>query len=464
MKHICHPDTSYYPDSEFTTEGNIDMDMKKNRILSTVLVTALSTTVAGSYAVADSDRSNYGKRFAFKPLETSANAADWDVNAPWKLPKGYAQYVVSDETALNIYDGGRDDWHDMNTVNETGKDKGRYMYRTHEVRGVPEGGAVSVLDLETGETKILAQDVSWTALDGIRWTAWGTLVFAEETTGGRFFEVILDKNDPSTAVEIIDRPAVGRLAHEGIDLDTGGNVYVVDEHRGRSVGCSGVTPCGGGVYKFVPDNEADLSSGSLYVLKVTGPDGTGQGEWVGPIDASVARESGTAFGGQSYQRPEDLEIIGDTLYAAITEGPRDETNKEHYEGRVIAINLDTMKVTNFVKAGVNVPVEIGKPGEEGHQTGFDSVDNLAETPDGRLMMIEDNKPSDIWVASKKTNKFGAAKRVELFASLTDPGAEGTGIYFSPFDPKTLYVNIQHSAADDGDATWAITRKRGRHDD
>jgi len=464
MKHNCHHNASYYLDSDFTSEGNIDMELKKNRILSAVFVTALTTTVAGSYAVADSNHSNHGKRFAFKPLETSANAADWNADAPWKLPKGFTQAIVSDETALNIYDGGRDDWHDMNTVNETGKDKGRYMYRTHEVRGVPEGGAVSVVDLETGETKILAQDVSWTALDGIRWTAWGTLVFAEETTGGRFFEVILDPNDPTTAVEIIDRPAVGRLAHEGIDLDTEGNVYVVDEHRGRSVGCSGVTPCGGGVYKFVPDNEADLSSGSLYVLKVTGPDGTGQGEWVGPIDASVARESGTAFGGQSYQRPEDLEIIGDTLYVAITEGPRDENNKEFYEGRVIAINLDSLKVTNFVKADVNVPVEIGKPGEEGHQTGFDSVDNLAETPDGRLMMIEDNKPSDIWVASKKTNKFGAAKYVDLFASLTDPGAEGTGIYFSPFDPKTLYVNIQHSAADDGDATWAITRKRHRHHD
>jgi len=76
------------------------------------------------------------------------------------------------------------------------------------------------------------------------------------------------------------------------------------------------------------------------------------------------------------------------------------------------------------------------------------------------MGIEDNKPSDIWVASKDTNDFGAAKEVELFGSLTDPGAEGTGIYFSPTDPHTLYVNVQHSAADDGDATWAI-RKTGK---
>ena len=435
--------------------------MKKKALSLAIAVTIGSLSI--NSVIADEGKSSHAGKFGFTPINASANSADWDPTAPWKLPRGFRQSVVSDESDLNIYDNGRNDWHDMNVVNETGMDAGRYLYRTHEVRGVPEGGAVSVVDLETGETRILAQDVSWTALDGIRWTSWGTLVFAEETAGGRFFEVILDPENPMIAQQVIDRPAVGRLAHEGIDIDMNGNIYVVDEHRGRSSGCSGVTPCGGGIYKFVPEMDGDLSSGSLYALKVTGPDGTGRGEWVGPIDASVARESGTAFGAQSYQRPEDLEIINNTLYVAITEGPRDETGKEMYEGRVIAIDLDSMKVTNFVKAGVNVAVEIGKPGQEGFQTGFDSVDNLAETPDGRLMMVEDNKPSDIWVASKETNEFGAAKEVHLFGSLTDPGAEGTGIYFSPTDPKTLYVNVQHSAADDGDATWSIT-KTGRNDD
>ncbi|RRQ23075.1 DUF839 domain-containing protein [Thiohalobacter thiocyanaticus] len=447
--------------------------MKKN-----LLACAVATVLVSGTALAD-DKGHHG--FNFKPLDESANAADWNPAAPWKLPMGFTQAVVSDETDLNIYDGGRDDWHDMNTVNETGPMAGRFMYRTHEVRGVPEGGAVSVVDLRTGETRILAQDVSWTALDGIRWTPWNTLVFAEETTGGRFFEIVLNE-DMMSVKEVIDRPLVGRLAHEGIDIDADGNVYVVDEHRGRTSGCSGVVPCGGGVYKFVPEVYGDLSRGSLYVLKVDGADGVGQGEWVGPIDPLTARESGTAAGGQSYQRPEDVEIIDGRLYVAITEGPRDVVTdpatgmptftRELYEGRVIAIDLDSLEVTNFVKPGVNVPVEIGRPGDAGHQSGFDSVDNLAEAPNGDLIMIEDNKPSDIWFASTDTNEFGASEKVGLFASLTDPEAEGTGIYFSPLDPHTLYVNVQHSAAEDGDGTWAITREgrggkggrdRGRRD-
>ena len=433
--------------------------MNTKSLLASAIAVALTVS-----ATAQADDHKKNNRFNFKPIESSANAADWNASAPWKLPEGYTQTVVSDETALNIYDGGRDDWHDMNTVNETGPMAGRFMYRTHELRypdNQPEGGTVSVVDLKTGETTILAQDPSYNALDGVRWSPWGTVVFAEETAGGRLLEIELNK-DMVTAKAIYDRPAVGRLAHEGIDFDEEGNIYVVDEHRGRSIGCDGVTPCGGGIYKFVANTYSDLSSGSLYALKVTGPDGTGKGEWVGPIDAANARIAGTEAGGQSYQRPEDLEVIDGVLYVAVTEGPRDETGKEHYEGRVISIDLDSMEVNNFVKPDVNVAVEIGKPGEEGHQTGFDSVDNLAEAPNGDLIMIEDNKPSDIWFASTKTNKFGASKKVRLFASLTDPGAEGTGIYFSPLDDKTLYVNVQHSAADDGDATWAITRKGKGH--
>lgn len=443
-----------------------------NKWLSVAASAALVLTLSGcsdddqEVAVEVVDFSN------FTPLALSANSAEWDATAPWKLPEGFTQEVVSDESDLNIYPDGLDDWNDMNVVNETGADAGRYMYRTHEVRlgdsadpAINEaGGAVSVVDLQTGETKIIAQSPEYTALDGIDWTPWESVVFGEETSGGSFFEIIL--NDDMMSGTTVERPAVGYLAHEGMQFDDAGNLYIVDEHRGRTSGCTDsvtgepLIPCGGGIYKFVPTTAGDLSAGNLYVLGFpdTNRDGTGQGAWLGPIDPATAREAGTKAGGASYQRPEDLEIIDGVLYAAITEGPRDEYGKEYYEGRVISIDLETMNVANFAKAGLNAPVEIGKPGEDGHQTGMDSVDNLAKAPNGDLVIIEDNKPSDIWFASTQTDEYGASKSVKLFASLYDPSAEGTGIYFSPTDDRTLYVNVQHSEAQDGDGTWAITKE------
>jgi secreted PhoX family phosphatase len=333
----------------------------------------------------------------------------------------------------------------MNTENENGPHAGRFLFRTHEVRGHEDGGAVSMIDLKTGQHLVLAQNETYNAVDGILWTPWGSLLFSEEVTGGRLFEIVF-RYEKGLPVEgtVYDRAQVGRLAHEGIEIDGEGNVYVIDEFRGQRDGV------GGGIYKFVPDNYSDLSSGKLYALKVNGggEEAVGQGEWVGPIDPFEARQAGTDAGGSKYNRPEDIEIIGNTLYVAVTEGTY--TNgSQNYDGRVLAVNLDSMKVTDFIKPGVNVPVE------SSGVTGLDNPDNLARTPDGKLVVVEDNAPSDIWIAQDDDGD-GVADGVWLFASLTDPGAEGTGIYFGQ-DPHTLYVNVQHSIVDEGDGTWTITK-------
>ena len=401
--------------------------------------------------------------FDFTGLKLSADTESWDPSAPWMVPVGFQQAVIADEGALNIYDNGRDDWHDMIASNEIGKDAGRYVYRTHEVYDEPEGGAVSVVDMLTGRASVVLQKSDWRALDGIRWTPWRTLLVGEEVQGGRLFEIVLDRADLTVGVAL-DRPALGRMAHEGIEVDEAGAVYMVDEFRGLSEdsvalgnACDGQLPCGGGIYKFVPQHFGDLSRGQLYVLKIASGDrveGTGSAVWVGPIAPPDARRSGTRAGGQSYQRPEDLELIGDVLYVAITEGTPGADGGERYHGRVIALDLSAMTVTDFVKPGVNVPREpLSGDGVVGW-AGFDNPDNLAESPDGRLVIVEDKAPSDIWFADPDANGDGFADRLLLFASLSDPGAEASGIYFRPGDPALL-VNIQHSAANDGDGTWRL---------
>ena len=423
------------------------------------LVAAIVAAVSVN-ALADTDVHGH---MQFDPIAGSAYSEQTRdpvvlTQSPWNIPAGFYQYIVSDESDLDIYPNSPD-WNDMNTANETGKHAGRYLFRTHEVRpearnpGVYTGGAVSVVDLKTGAAKIVAQRQDWEALDGLVWTPWGTALFAEETgtavfkdpavpgaVRGLLYELAFDKKDPTKMASVTVRPMLGSLAHEGIEIDTKGNVYVIDE------------AAGGAIFKFAPKRRGDLSDGQLYALKVDGSTGdrTGKAEWL-PLDMGLAqidaRTAAANVGATGYGRPEDLERIGDTLYAAITS-----------EARVLAITLgEQPTVSDFVKAGVNAPVENKAAGV----TGFRSPDNLANGPDGTLWIVEDNVPSDIWVATPDHDRDGVSDSVKLFASLKDSEAEGTGIYFGN-DPRTLFVNIQHSVTGN-DKTMAITSRKARDD-
>ncbi|MGZ8803839.1 MAG: alkaline phosphatase PhoX [Microbacterium sp.] len=380
----------------------------------------------------------------FDPIDGtpySDASATW--TEPFVIPEGFSQQMLADETVLDIYGGGVDDLTDMNTVNETGPQAGRYLYRTHEVGA---DGALSVVDLKTGEAKVIAQQLDWRRLDGIRWTPWGTILFAEETTGGRLFEAFLDPKDPTRVVKVETRTEAGILRHEGIEALGDGTVFVIDELNG------------GSIFKFVPTKRGDLSDGQLYALKLTGladdaqawnpatvGEKVGAFEWVALDMAQVvvdADAAANAVAATEFGRPEDVEVIGSTLYVANTS-----------EDRVVAIDLNRNVLSSYVQAGLNVPIESAAAGV----TGFNNPDNLAQGPDGRLWMVEDNYLSDVWVAGRDADRDGAADTVAQFASLKDTGAEISGIYFGK-DPKTLFLNVQHPDKALADGTWTITRR------
>jgi len=85
--------------------------------------------------------------FQFQPLQASAACtAGGNADQPFILPAGYGETIIASEPQFP-------DLPDMMTLNENGNQAGRYLYRTHEVG---TNGAVSVTDLVTGETQILA--------------------------------------------------------------------------------------------------------------------------------------------------------------------------------------------------------------------------------------------------------------------------------------------------------------------
>ena len=66
---------------------------------------------------------------------------------------------------------------DMLTLNETGAEAGRDLFRTHEVSG---SASVVRIDLVTGVAQVIFERADIERLDGLRWTPWGTLLTGEE--------------------------------------------------------------------------------------------------------------------------------------------------------------------------------------------------------------------------------------------------------------------------------------------
>jgi len=373
------------------------------------------------------------------PPTTLAGYATYE---PFIIPAGFTQTIFATEAGDFAPVAGTGAGNpDMVTLNENGPQAGRYLYRTHEVGS---NGAVTVTDLETGVTTLVDQASHYEALDGIAWTPWGTLLFAEErivaslkdprvpnAVGGLLYEW-----DPRTG-QSVPRPAFGARSHEGLRFDAQGNLYGISE---STQGVNG----SGGIYKFVADVRGDLSAGQLYVLKVLDPSRTGPAVWV-PLDRAASEidsdATAIAAGATGWGRPEDIEIntsTGNTaggagvLYVAVTS-----------EDLVLRIELkgEQALVSNYIQ---NV-------------SGFEDPDNLALDKRGNLWVAEDRSAGDIWMARLVSPGAAAASDVERFASLSDCSAEPTGIYFDR-NGQTLWVHVQHAGAPLGNDLAVAFRK------
>src|SRR4051812_48554710 len=176
-------------------------------ILVAVLVVGgiLITNLQSAAALGHADKNEANGALKFEPLQTSALCTPGGNPAqPFLLPNGYVQKIIASQLQFP-------DVPDMNTLNENGPQAGRFLYRTHEVGS---NGAVSVTDLWTGATRVLAQRADWGRLDGIVWTPWASLLIAEERDGGLVYEL-----DPQTG-DGVPRPAIGRKSHEGMRFDS----------------------------------------------------------------------------------------------------------------------------------------------------------------------------------------------------------------------------------------------------
>ena len=450
------------------------MHLRTPRRRAAVLGAALLAGLTAASAVADAS----GLRFSdFTPLTTSAGpTADEATPITFGNPAFEQRSLASRDEQLAAGEPNSGVW-DMNTVNETGPHKGRYLFTPFE----SDQSGIQRTDLQSEETETIwyssapGDQVRW---DASFWTPWGSYVTAEEewcsaptgcTTNpyGRFYELTNPLTaDSVTAAdgepgEVVHRNVIPRVSHEGIQFDSRRNMYFIDELNG------------GSVYKYVPvaswgeirsGRAGYFDAGQTFVLRVgdgTTPNATGAYTWVPITDRDGAALPGAltitdpngvtsvdgrnttdlpAFKGTDYQRPEDLQLQTERgverLYMATT------TTNEVY-----ALDLRARRISVFANRST---VDLATSAPVG--SALASPDNLAVDHDGNIYVVEDRnggQDDDIWFA-RDLNLDGDLldphEGIGRWASNGTPGSEFTGLYFDPTDKRRAWVNIQHPSS------------------
>lgn len=192
----------------------------------------------------------------------------------------------------------------------------------------------------------------------------------------------------------------------------------------------------GYLYKFIADNERDLSSGDLFVYK---GEKEGTGNWVQINNTTIEERNTTldqsaAVGATVFNGIEDVEIGPDGMVYFAVKEPGIVYRFQDSD----PLNGTDVTMENFVGGGLEYTIT--------HQEGETNIpwgignDNLAFDGEGNLWVLQDggDNENNIWVVEKGHTR--AIPKVKLFG-IAPVGSEPTGITFTP-DFKYLFMSIQ----------------------
>jgi Alkaline phosphatase PhoX len=323
--------------------------------------------------------------------------------------------------------------------------------------------------------------------DPVKRTAWGTVVFGEEVGNTGWLLEIIDPLNTTGVVfnrgtgilsggvgtaNIAVRPAVGRLAFEGLALYPSGLMYYGDENRPAT------GTAGGAYFKFIPTvpwsgtpitnlSQSPLVSGTVYGLRLGRRSGntdfgqgtnTGQGVWVpipGPTFGNNAdlRTFASGLKLTGYYRPEDAEIDPVALASGLIRFCGNNTGNEandHNWGETICVTDGSVAqaLTNTGIPEVQYLV-IGT-------ADFAMMDNLAYQPGrGNWVIHEDGdgpeagRNNDLWSCVDDGDDADSLSdgcvRIGTLNDLTSEWTGGTFDYWG----NHFYVSVQHNISGHG---------------
>jgi secreted PhoX family phosphatase len=330
---------------------------------------------------------------------------------------------------------------------------------------------VQRIDLATGVAETIVTGT--TSCDPLHVTPWGTVIFGEEAGDGHVYEMTdplsitgatLNRITGATSTpKIVQRPALGSVAFEGIAILPNGVTYYGDE-----LAPSNGTP-GGSFYKFTPAHpwagsapitslsDSPLAAGSIAALRVGQGSNTGQGmaqgigSWISVTPAAGTgslRPAARAVFATGLYRPEDYTLDPKRLATDLVRICGNNTGREeaHYFGETICVSDGTVAAAS---AGTSVPeVQILVEGSPE----YNMPDNIDFQPGrGNWIIHEDAETTferphnnDLWSCREDGSDENLLSDGCLrIASLNDLTAEWTGGFFDP-SGKHFYVSVQHN--------------------
>ncbi len=324
--------------------------------------------------------------------------------------------------------------------------------------------------------------------DPAKRTPWGTVIVGEEVgntgwlleiidplgTTGVLFDRATGAITGPGASNVATRPAVGRLAFEGIALYPNGVMYYGDENRPAT------GTAGGAYFKFIPDApftgggpirdlaDSPLASGRVFGLRLGRRSGatdygqgsnTGLGTWVPIPSAGDLRDAAATLRLTGYYRPEDIDIDAAALAAGAVRFCGNNTGNEGNDrnwGEAMCFTDGTLAeaLTNAAAPEAQLLV-VGTPE-------LAMMDNLAYQPGrGNWILHEDGdgpevgRNNDLWSCLDDGADFDTlSDGCTRIGTLNDLNAEWTGGIFDAAG-TTFYVSVQHNVTGHG-VVLAIT--------
>jgi hypothetical protein len=150
-----------------------------------------------------------------------------------------------------------------------------FLFQGHEVGGLVNGHTESYitrinLDADSAHrvTLLAATDSSGNpiaGIDGSTWDPWAKrLLFTTENSSKPTYAATAQY--PSTVTDVSG--ALGRGGYEGIQDDSDGNIWIVEDVGGANKGTTKARRPNSFIYRYVPAHPGDLAHGKLQVLQV----------------------------------------------------------------------------------------------------------------------------------------------------------------------------------------------------